>query len=92
MTTTTTNRRILDGFAFLGSLGVIVAGMSMIDTHTRKFVMAALQGDLQFDISVPYSRLHAMTRVALDTVGRDHTEVAAFVIAGFVLFLMMFRL
>ncbi len=89
---TTTTRRIVDGLTALGSMGVIVVGISIIDERTRNYIVSALHGELPIQIVMPDVRVTSMIRMATDIVGRDHTEIAAFVAIGFVLFLMMFKL
>lgn len=92
MAAATSNRRILDFLTAFGSFGVVVAGVAMMDERTRRFLVRAAQGDFQMPFTVPDLRVQAMIRMGTDFVGRDHMEIAVFVVAGFVLFLMMFKL
>ena len=83
---------MLDTTTTIASAGTVIAGMALIDERTRRFLAQAVHGDVQIAVPVPDLRIHSIARMAIDIVGRDHIEIAAFAIACLVLFLMMFRL
>ena len=86
-----TNRPGLDALTTGGSVAAVVLGLTLLNKDVRDIVRRTLQGDFHA-VPLPDVRLHTLIATATDTVGRDHIEVALFVVAGLVLFLLMFRL
>ena len=86
-----TNRPGLDALTTGGSVAAVLLGLTLLDKDVREIARRTLQGDFHA-VPLPNVRLHALMMTATDTIGRDHMEVALFVIAGLVLFLLMFRL
>jgi hypothetical protein len=88
----TSNSRLLDAATTLSSVALIIAGMAIIDENVRRFLASIVRGDLQVSAIMPDVRLQPIMRSFTDVVGRDHSQVAAFAFAGFVLFVSMFRM
>lgn len=87
----TVRRNWTDGAVSLGSIGLVVAGMALIDEHVRQYLIGFAHGDFQVAGSIPEVSVHHMIGTVTDLIGRDHMELAAYGFAGAVLFVMMFK-
>jgi len=88
----TSNQPLVDVATTGGSVVAIALGLTLLSPDVREFMRNAIRGDVHPNFAVPDVRFHSLMRLYTDTVGRDHTEVALFVLAGLVLFLLMFKL
>lgn len=87
----TVRRNWTDGAVSLSSIGLVVAGMALIDENVRRYLVSFAHGDFQIAGSMPDVSVHRMIGSVTDLIGRDHMELAAYGFAGAVLFVMMFK-
>jgi hypothetical protein len=83
--------RLQDRVTTFSGLAIIVAVVAAADETVRRFLGSVAHGSLPVGMTMPDVRVQPLLRSITDVVGRDHMQMAAFVVAGCVLFVMMFR-
>jgi hypothetical protein len=84
-------RRVRDAVLACAGLGLVITGIVIIDESARQLLLGAIQGNFQIGAVVD-TRLFGLMRGMKDFVARGHHEMTTFAVAGFVLFVMMFKL
>jgi len=88
----TSSRPVADTLTAVGSLAAVVLGVLVVSEDARAWVRSASEQNVESLVAAHYARMHVLVRATTDVIGRDHLEIAAFVTAGLVLFLLMFKL
>jgi hypothetical protein len=85
-------RQVRDGLLAFASLGFVVAVLTVLDERVRSVLIRVTTGDVKVAGVIPDIRVHTLMHTATDLVGRDNATIAGFVVAGGVLFFMMFKM
>jgi hypothetical protein len=84
------SRRLFDGMTSMASLGVVVAGMAVMDEMTRGYLVRIVEGDFRMSALMPNVRVHKIMEMVTD-VGQENAALVVFAGVAAGLFVLMFR-
>ena len=83
-------RRVRDALLACAGLGLLLAGIVIINEDARHLLLGAVQGDFQIGAMVD-TRVFSLM-YGIKDVAHTHQEMTTFGVAGFFLFVLMFKL